>query len=363
MSTKRARRIHQANRVLLRACGAGDEAAVRQALSWGADAVVEGLHLACRRHHPPVVDALLENPKAISVGFVGLREAAANGHLDLVQRLLGRGATPVGAALHFACQAGHANVVDALLPHVDCFDDLDYALTLAVRAGQVQVVNVLLQYGVPATKSTLFNAVSGGSVAIITLLQSQGLTYGTADWDNYLYAACHSGCWAAVDYVLQQGPSHPWKWSEALWETVKGYKYNDKSHWDEVVDIIARFCQRIQQVEPSTSVRTSLRYALSLPRAIPVSALLNANIPVAWFAPRAVRHVVAYRTHRWNLLVQHTPLYDVLHRLVDAYAGYCQPPPRQRVKGSPPDQVVDPPLRRSKRVKRSEFFPSGSILS
>jgi len=356
MSTKKINRVNRANRALLRACRVGDEAGARQALCRGANAVDVGMHLACMRHHRPVVDALLKaQPGSITFGLSG---AAAGGHLDLVQDLLGLGARDVGSALQSACRVGHIPIITALLPHLRLPDDMvqfHVALSLAVRADQVTVVDTLLfQYGLPAYPHILFDAYRGGSVAVIVFLESHGFTYDRNEGDRYLGAACVSGRLAAVQHVLQKDPPqapHDWNWPHAFCETVQGYKRDPqgKDHLAQVVAILVYLarCSGYPTSEPPATLNSVLHYVLGLPNPIPVSALLNAGVPLAWFPPRAVQRVVAYRTHRLQVLVQHCPLYDVLYRLVDAYAGYVQPPP-----GHP--RGVDPPLRRSKRLKRSD---------
>jgi ankyrin repeat protein len=153
---------------LHRAAESGNAAAVKRLLAAGADAEARGgedgatpLHLACAQGHLEAVLALAEAPRRADVGArdgegeLPLGVAALNGHADVVEALLLRGAGIEArgqfgrTALHHASSEGQAEAVGALLAmgaSVAALDDSgDSPLHLACQEGHLAVAQQLLQ--------------------------------------------------------------------------------------------------------------------------------------------------------------------------------------------------------------------------
>lgn len=106
-----------------------------------------------------------------------LMEAAQEGHLDLVRRLLQQGANVNAAtangdtALHHAAENGHAEVCRELLNWGAPLDlpvnleDYKTPLMKAARAGHLEVVQLLVKCGAPVDQTTAQNEATALSLA------------------------------------------------------------------------------------------------------------------------------------------------------------------------------------------------------
>lgn len=124
---------------------------------------------------------LLKAGADLEVGNAGcstpLMEAAQEGHLELVRRLLNQGAnvnaiTATGdTALHHAAENGHAKVCRELLGwgasagQTVIIEGCKTPLMKAARAGHLEVVQLLIEWGFPIDQSTSQNDATALSLA------------------------------------------------------------------------------------------------------------------------------------------------------------------------------------------------------
>jgi ankyrin repeat protein len=158
------------------------------------------LHWACQQGHDDVVEFLLERgaiPDGVSHGeFTPLRIAAAEGHTSIVTRLLRAGATAaplnIGeqvtapSPLHDAVAWERLDVIQCLLDsgaEVNSRDqDGRTPLHYAVQCGNVSIVNTLLDHGAVSTQedetgvSPIGLAATLGESSIIRALSARGGT-------------------------------------------------------------------------------------------------------------------------------------------------------------------------------------------
>ncbi|HLP34980.1 MAG TPA: ankyrin repeat domain-containing protein, partial [Amoebophilaceae bacterium] len=152
------------------------------------------LHLAAQNGHLEVVQALLEKGAPVDAlakdNAAPLHLAAQNGHLEVVKELLEKGA-PVDALakdnwtpLHLAAFNGHLEVVQALLEKGAPVDALEIdnwtPLHRAALNGHLEVVKELLEKGAPVDAQSKGNwtplqlAAQNGHLAVVKYLIKEG---------------------------------------------------------------------------------------------------------------------------------------------------------------------------------------------
>lgn len=159
----------------------------------------ENIRAVLRGHEERIFD-LMCNAKTsnqmISSWLVApLEQAAGEGDLDLVAKLLGAGVEPNGIVLHKAVKGGHESVVSTVLlrnPLLALYRNTNNELPIhvAVRSGRVDILGLLLMNGAQEHIDSLWNGSFGDDVV---------------GYQSALHLAVNCGNLAAVKALLEAG--------------------------------------------------------------------------------------------------------------------------------------------------------------
>ncbi|VEN64743.1 unnamed protein product, partial [Callosobruchus maculatus] len=185
------------------------------------------LHYAVNSGNVEMVEYLLATMgKQLSLdqndicSFSPLHTAAANGHTEMVNWLIKKGANinSVGgrhrqSALHIAARSGHLGVMKALVDSGADINEVDIeersVLTLAVRQGNEDCVRYLLELGVrvnheePGNVTALRLAVFSNNIPIVRLLLSKGARIIHSH--HLLHTAVMNNCFEIVKMLVESG--------------------------------------------------------------------------------------------------------------------------------------------------------------
>lgn len=157
-----------------------------------------------------------------------LHAAAAQGHLDVLQELLDRGANvntivinedfDEGTALQAACKYGHTEIVELLLKHGADPNlgggELAYPLVAATFGGEEKITELLLEsgakvnvFGTVDRSTPLINAAMWLPIDSVKLLLEAGAEVNTCDDDGNspLTAAAAQGDAECIEFLLDNG--------------------------------------------------------------------------------------------------------------------------------------------------------------
>jgi ankyrin repeat protein len=191
------------------------------------------LDIAALQGHVSVVDLLIDSGFDVNSAPKGsppLHVAAEKGYLDLLERLIEKGAlidlpdTILGAtSLHCAALKGHLKVVKKLIDYQAKIDVQDAhkrtALCSAAEIGFLDIVELLIKSGASRTivdaedRTPLICATRKGHLAIVKLLLAQeksdkDLVLLREEKESYpLHIAAGKGYEEVVDFLLRQGIS------------------------------------------------------------------------------------------------------------------------------------------------------------
>ena len=164
-----------------------------------------------------------------SLGRTPLWHACANGHVEVLRLLVEAGAHIADAdlshwtGLHVACDAGHANIVEFFMAHVDGRRIVNFktagplwtALHFAAMAGNAGLCNLLLQNGRASVNeltkdgwSALHFASNGGHREAVFQICNAGADVNYADPQNQetaLHMACREGHRKTAELFLERG--------------------------------------------------------------------------------------------------------------------------------------------------------------
>ena len=175
------------------------------------------------------VETYLESDKfyvdyAIENGDTPLYIASFNGHLEIVEFLLRKGAkVDLGnkdgeTPLYIASQEGHLKVIELLLrnganPNIACSDGIT-PLYMASQQGHIEIVDIFLKVGADLNlycsgnrATPLHIALYNGHTKVVKLLLSQGANsnVSSSDGTTPLYLASQNGYIQIVKMLLKEG--------------------------------------------------------------------------------------------------------------------------------------------------------------
>ena len=117
----------------------------------------DGLYYACHEGHLDIVQLLI---KRGANAFNEVFEAACgNGHLEVVKLLVNKGATNLFNGFSAACSNGELDIVNYLIGHG--VDDWNRGLRDACRNGQLEVAKLMVANGADDFNAGLRSAIAG----------------------------------------------------------------------------------------------------------------------------------------------------------------------------------------------------------
>ena len=218
--------------LMLSAASAGDTKRLISILEYirnldfnlGIDGNQTALHKAAREGHKDIVQLLLEKGASIeaidAAKLNPLGIAALNGHNGVVELLLEKGALiePMGCnPLLCAAQADHTSTVELLLTKGASIEAETFGgctpLYVAAWEGHISIVELLLAKGASTEgkgdRIPLGTAAQQGHTRIVELLLTNGASIGSldGDGDTPLHCAAWSGHTSIVELLLGEGAS------------------------------------------------------------------------------------------------------------------------------------------------------------
>lgn len=107
--------------------------------------------------------------------------AAMGGHIEIVKKMLNKGANKIGLTMHHAAAKGHTDIVRLMLQHgaSKYKEDMKLSLREAANAGYTDIVALLLDNGATNLNQALYEAAKHGHYNTVKLLLERGATeYG-----------------------------------------------------------------------------------------------------------------------------------------------------------------------------------------
>ena len=166
------------------------------------------LYVACLGRNRPVIDWLIDH--GANDWNQGLLGACKGGHLDLVKEMIQRGqrqhvSFDWDEALSNAYYSNDLQVIELLLPYgITNLDEFAYICD----EGQLQTAQFLLQHGAHLNQNNLNLACGKGQMHIVNLLiehAHQQHPQIHLDWNSAMIEACCGGSWISVQFAIKQG--------------------------------------------------------------------------------------------------------------------------------------------------------------
>lgn len=145
------------------------------------------LFYACKEANYQQIGFLLK--KIVDVNF-GLRGACEGGHIDIVRKMISKGANDWNEALCCACEGGHLELAQMM---IDKGADVNYGLQGACFSNHLELIQMMIDNGANKWNKGLLCACAGGHNEIVQMMIDKGATsveHGVSTWDSGLQYAC-----------------------------------------------------------------------------------------------------------------------------------------------------------------------------
>jgi ankyrin repeat protein len=188
------------NNIMIGSARGGHVDVVQSMIGMGATDFNRAMSNAARGGHIDIVNLMLE------LGGTNFNSAMSNaargGHIDIVNLMLELGATDFDSVLRDAAQNGYLNIVKLMLDAGATH--FDSALRDAARNGHLNIVKLMLDVGVPNFDTVMVSASRGGHMNVVKLM----LEAGAADFDRAMLDAVRGGHIDIVRLMLEAGATN-----------------------------------------------------------------------------------------------------------------------------------------------------------
>ena len=186
---------HDYNRSLYAACLGGHKEIVDLIIGKGATNWNVGLRAACRGNHMEIIDLMISRGRPIGI-WVWKEHVevpqGGSGHLNIIDLMIAKGANNWGDGFWEACRGGNISSINSMISKG--VDNWNYGLCGACRGGHMDIVKLMIFKGANRWNDGLINACEGGHLDIVNLMIDKGAN----KWDKGLIAACQGpprGVW------------------------------------------------------------------------------------------------------------------------------------------------------------------------
>ncbi len=129
-------------------------------------------------------------------GFYG---ACQGGYLNLVNKMIEKGADNWDEGLDFACLSGNLDIVNLMIEKGA--DDWNYGFSGACKGGNLNIVNLMIEKGAYDWNYGLSRACRGGNLDIVNLM----IEKGADNWNWGLGNACMRDHLNIVNLMIEMG--------------------------------------------------------------------------------------------------------------------------------------------------------------
>jgi ankyrin repeat protein len=183
---------------------------VERIVSRGADRIVYSMEQAARGGHLKIVQLLLDRINGINGDATlyncALGKAAKSGNTQIIQLLLNRGADAYGYALTKAAKKGHLEIVQMMLQYN--VTNYDGAMEAAASGGHMAIIQLMQPYGTTDYPRVLIAAARGGHLNVIQYLIESDVSMGTNDLNEAMKYAARYGHLSSVQYLVKSGANN-----------------------------------------------------------------------------------------------------------------------------------------------------------
>lgn len=205
-----------------------------------------GFALACINGHSDMVQLMMK--KGAADMDVGVSHACIHGHLNAIKLIFEEYPTYTLANLQYACQGGNIDIINFMLKNGA--DNWNYGLKGACRGGHMDIVKLMIKKGASYWDKGLRNACRNGHLDIVILMIEQGAD----DWNGGLYNACKNGHSDIAMLMLENGADDL---NDGLTVACKKYDLLLPTNWN--FGLQSEWClYDIDKTESTTHVNSNL---------------------------------------------------------------------------------------------------------
>ena len=174
-----------------------------------------GMSSAAENGHRDIVDLMIS--KGANIWNTGMISAIKNRHRDLVDFFIEKGANDWDLGLEYAARSGHQDLVDFFIEKGA--GKFDLGMSAAAQGGHQDLVDFFILKGATDWNRGMWGAAKGGFRNLVDFMISKGAT----DWNRGMYGAAMHGNRDIVDLMISKGAND---WSGGL-VRAKDYRHTD----------------------------------------------------------------------------------------------------------------------------------------
>jgi ankyrin repeat protein len=170
---------------------------------------------AAKNGHKDIVELMIS--KGANHFNSAMINAAKNGHKDIVELMISKGANDLHSAMFYAAEYGHKDIVELMISKGE--NDFDLVMDVAASEGYKDIVELMISKGANNFNSAMNSAALKGHKDIVELMISKGAN----DFNGAMVKATTNGHKDIVELMISKGAND---FDEAI-ELAKHYRHND----------------------------------------------------------------------------------------------------------------------------------------